>query len=43
MAASQLAVQEAKKVLRRELKKRIAAMTSEMKEKESRIINEKVV
>lgn len=42
MAASHLAVQEAKKVLRRELKKRIAAMTSETKERESRIISEKL-
>ena len=42
-SASQLAVNEAKKVLRRELKKRIAAMTDDKKERESRVITEKVI
>ena len=40
---AQAAVYEAKKALRRELKKRISAMTSETKEKESRVIAEKVL
>ena len=42
-SGSQLAVNEAKKVLRRELKKRIAAMTDDKKERESRVITEKVI
>ena len=40
---AQAAVYEAKKALRRELKKRISAMTNETKEKESRVIAEKVL
>ena len=39
---AQVAVHEAKKVLRRELKKRIAAMTDEAKMKESASIVNKV-
>lgn len=39
---AQVAIQEAKKVLRRELKKRIAGMSVELKVKESKSIVNKV-
>lgn len=39
---AQMAIHEAKKVLRREIKKRVAAMTNEAKLKESTLIVSKV-
>ena len=42
VALAQMAIHEAKKVLRREIKKRVAAMTDEAKLKESTLIVSKV-